>query len=157
MREDWARRMSELLAPGGVLVCLEFPLWKGLSELGPPWSLKGVYWNLLAQGGDGRINEPPEEIEYPEGHHIVIIQFHRRAPLSPNVTRRNVLLVCKRFYVSRLIISLWSCHTDESTRSASVCRICMLSPSSGPAIIRNGYWTPWNNRQISLLTFASSG
>ena len=97
------------------------------------------------------------EIEYPEGHHIINIQFHRRAPLSPNVTRRNVLLVCKRFYVSRLIISLWSCHTDESTRSASVCRICMLSPSSGPAIIRNGYWTPWNNRQISLLTFASSG
>lgn len=25
---------------------------------GPPWGLCGVYWNILAQGGDGLIQEP---------------------------------------------------------------------------------------------------
>ncbi|KAI1636896.1 S-adenosyl-L-methionine-dependent methyltransferase [Biscogniauxia mediterranea] len=67
MRKDWAQRMSELLAPDGVLVCLKFPLWKALSDPGPPWPLKGVDWNLLVQGGDGQISEPPEETESPEG------------------------------------------------------------------------------------------
>lgn len=53
MRRDWANRMKDLLAPRGILVCLEFPLFKEKDELGPPWPLKGVYWNLLAEGGDG--------------------------------------------------------------------------------------------------------
>ncbi|KAK1507831.1 thiopurine S-methyltransferase family protein [Colletotrichum costaricense] len=58
MRKDWAKRMHELLSPTGVLVCLEFPLYKDLNLLGPPWGLNGVYWNLLAEGGDGMIKEP---------------------------------------------------------------------------------------------------
>lgn len=45
--------MRELLAPSGVLVCLEFPLFKEPDDPGPPWPLQGVYWNLLAQGGAG--------------------------------------------------------------------------------------------------------
>lgn len=45
--------MGELLRPTGVLVCLEFPLYKDLSAIGPPWGLQGVYWDLLANGGDG--------------------------------------------------------------------------------------------------------
>ncbi|KAI1772964.1 S-adenosyl-L-methionine-dependent methyltransferase [Hypoxylon cercidicola] len=53
MRKDWARRMSELLAPSGVLACLEFPLYKDPGAPGPPWGLKGVHWNILAEGGDG--------------------------------------------------------------------------------------------------------
>lgn len=53
MRSQWASRMSELLAPGGLLVCLEFPLFKDPSSPGPPWPLQGVHWNLLAEGGDG--------------------------------------------------------------------------------------------------------
>ncbi|KAF2854117.1 thiol methyltransferas-like protein [Plenodomus tracheiphilus IPT5] len=56
MRKDWAQRMSQLLAPTGVLVCLEFPMWKPLKAPGPPWGLKGVYENLLADGGDGTID-----------------------------------------------------------------------------------------------------
>ncbi|KAK3392535.1 S-adenosyl-L-methionine-dependent methyltransferase [Sordaria brevicollis] len=56
MRRDWARRMSELLAPNGILVCLEFPLYKDPKLPGPPWGLKGVHWNLLAQGGDGLVS-----------------------------------------------------------------------------------------------------
>ena len=49
--------MQHLLAPDGVLVCLEFPLWKPLDAEGPPWGLKGVHWDLLAQGGDGLVKE----------------------------------------------------------------------------------------------------
>lgn len=58
MRRDWARRMGELLAPSGVLVCLEFPLYKDLKLPGPPWGLReGVYWDLLAGGGNGMIED----------------------------------------------------------------------------------------------------
>ncbi|KAI1660552.1 S-adenosyl-L-methionine-dependent methyltransferase [Daldinia decipiens] len=57
LRKDWARRMGELISPTGVLACLEFPLYKDLRALGPPWGLKGVYWNILAEGGDGITSE----------------------------------------------------------------------------------------------------
>lgn len=57
MRKDWARRMSEILSPTGVLVCLEFPLYKDLKAPGPPWGLRGVHWNLLAEGADGIIGD----------------------------------------------------------------------------------------------------
>lgn len=42
-----------MVRPGGLLLCLEFPLWKDHSLPGPPWPLRGVYWNLLAQNGNG--------------------------------------------------------------------------------------------------------
>jgi len=58
LRKAWARRMPELLKPTGILVCLEFPLYKNLDAPGPPWGLRGVYWNLLAQGGDGILSKP---------------------------------------------------------------------------------------------------
>lgn len=67
MRQDWASRMSELLNPSGALVCLEFPLYKDLKDVGPPWGLRGVYWNILAQGGDGLIKELGEETESSHG------------------------------------------------------------------------------------------
>jgi len=38
MRPSWASRMRSLLAPGGRLVCLEFPSEKKSSEGGPPWA-----------------------------------------------------------------------------------------------------------------------
>lgn len=53
MRAQWASRMSQLLARGGILICLEFPLYKEPNEPGPPWPLKGVHWDILARGGDG--------------------------------------------------------------------------------------------------------
>ena len=49
--------MAQLLKPTGILVCLEFPLYKDLDAQGPPWGLKGVYWDLLAQDGDGILQE----------------------------------------------------------------------------------------------------
>ena len=45
--------MGELLAPEGVLVCLEFPNFKDPREPGPPWPVVGVYADILAEGGDG--------------------------------------------------------------------------------------------------------
>ncbi|KAJ5295741.1 S-adenosyl-L-methionine-dependent methyltransferase [Penicillium antarcticum] len=56
-RREWASRMADLLLPGGLLICLEFPLFKDLSLPGPPWPLKGVYWNLLVEGGDGLVTK----------------------------------------------------------------------------------------------------
>ncbi|KAK4101295.1 S-adenosyl-L-methionine-dependent methyltransferase [Parathielavia hyrcaniae] len=57
-RQDWARRMRELIAPSGVLVCLEFPTYKGLEHPGPPWGLReGIYWDLLAAGGKGMFDD----------------------------------------------------------------------------------------------------
>lgn len=75
MRQGWARRMHELLAPDGVLICLEFPLWKDLTLPGPPWGLKGVYWNLLAMGGNGIINQPGEEEIDKEGPFRRLLYF----------------------------------------------------------------------------------
>lgn len=49
--------MRQLLSPSGILVCLEFPLWKSLDVAGPPWGLKGVYWDLLVGGRCGRISD----------------------------------------------------------------------------------------------------
>lgn len=67
MRKDWAQRMIDLLAPEGVLVCVEFPQFKKLTDLGPPWPLQGVHWNLLAEGGDGIITEEPTETGSQDG------------------------------------------------------------------------------------------
>ena len=49
--------MIKLLNPTGILVCLEFPLYKDLDARGPPWGLKGVHCNLLGEGGDGLLRE----------------------------------------------------------------------------------------------------
>ena len=58
-------RMSELLHPGGQLVCLEFPLYKDLAAQGPPWGIGGgVYWDVLVRGGTGILNKPiPQEVQ----------------------------------------------------------------------------------------------
>lgn len=56
MRPQWASRMADLLAPTGMLVCLEFPMYKDPTLPGPPWGLNGVHWNLLAEGGDGFVS-----------------------------------------------------------------------------------------------------
>jgi len=59
MRPKWAKRMAELLAPNGHLVCLEFPLGKEPSTGGPPHGLqRELYEQLLAH--------PGREVEYDE-------------------------------------------------------------------------------------------
>lgn len=59
--------MSQLLHPGGLLVCLEFPMYKDTSLPGPPWGLNGVHWDLLARGGDGITNITKEEEDEDSG------------------------------------------------------------------------------------------
>ncbi|KAK6514341.1 hypothetical protein TWF506_008737 [Arthrobotrys conoides] len=52
LREKWADRMAGLVRKGGVLICLEFPLYKDLELPGPPWPLReGVYRGLLENVG----------------------------------------------------------------------------------------------------------
>ncbi|KAG5181164.1 S-adenosyl-L-methionine-dependent methyltransferase [Tribonema minus] len=46
IRQQWAQRMAALLAPGGELVTLIFPIGKPLSEGGPPF---GVTLDLLTE------------------------------------------------------------------------------------------------------------
>ncbi|KAF2654466.1 thiol methyltransferase [Lophiostoma macrostomum CBS 122681] len=77
MRPDWRRRMSELLAPDGILVCLEFPMYKNLKAAGPPWGLNGVHWDLLAEGNSGVIDEPGDKGEGKGG------QFERLSKFKP--------------------------------------------------------------------------
>lgn len=45
--------MAELLKPGGLLVCLEFPMYKDAGLPGPPWGVNGVHWEILAGGDEG--------------------------------------------------------------------------------------------------------
>ncbi|KAJ5579967.1 uncharacterized protein N7459_005952 [Penicillium hispanicum] len=52
-RKSWAKSMARAVKPGGLLICLEFPMYKSPRLPGPPWGLKGVHWNLLSQGLDG--------------------------------------------------------------------------------------------------------
>ncbi|KXX82479.1 putative thiol methyltransferase 2 [Madurella mycetomatis] len=77
MRKDWAKRMRELLRPTGLLVCLEFPLYKDLTAPGPPWGLLGVHWNLLAEGGDGKVDGSATETDSGRG------PFERVAYIKP--------------------------------------------------------------------------
>lgn len=52
-RKSWADRLARVLKPGGLLICLEFPMYKDPQAPGPPWGLKGVHWDVLALGGNG--------------------------------------------------------------------------------------------------------
>lgn len=70
VRRDWACRMSELLSPSGVLVCLEFPLFKEPHVRGPPWPLNNVHWNLLAEGGDGVARDGEEKTGEGKGRFV---------------------------------------------------------------------------------------
>ncbi|KAJ5675660.1 hypothetical protein N7462_008557 [Penicillium macrosclerotiorum] len=54
-RLKWAASMSRILKPGGLLVCLEFPLYKDPKLPGPPWGVKGAHWDLLSRGRSGII------------------------------------------------------------------------------------------------------
>ena len=51
-RPAWAKRMSELLSPTGRLICQEFPCYKPLHFLGPPWGLRPeIYLAHLSRPG----------------------------------------------------------------------------------------------------------
>lgn len=57
LRPKWAKRMSELLAPDGFLICLEWPLQKSPKEGGPPHGLSAELYEEL-------LRKPGQEVEY---------------------------------------------------------------------------------------------
>ncbi|CAL3967215.1 unnamed protein product [Diplocarpon coronariae] len=53
MRPAWSKRFVELLAPEGIVVCVEFPTYKPPSSGGPPWALPPqVYLAHLSRPGE---------------------------------------------------------------------------------------------------------
>lgn len=70
LRPTWAKRMSELLAPDGFLVCLEWPLQKSPKEGGPPHGLSAELYEEL-------LRKPGQEVEYDdddgEGYVVVSV------------------------------------------------------------------------------------
>ena len=56
--------MSELLAPGGTLICLEFPLYKEPSTGGPPWGLTAQTYEMI-------LPFPGEEPKYDDKGYVV--------------------------------------------------------------------------------------
>jgi hypothetical protein len=67
--------MRELVAPTGVLVCLEFPMYKDVKAIGPPWGLNGVHWNVLAAGKDGIVDKVEEESGEGNGPFKRVLRF----------------------------------------------------------------------------------
>lgn len=57
MRSKWARRMSDLLAPTGHLICLEWPLGKDPKDGGPPHGLSSQLYEQL-------FLRPGQEVSY---------------------------------------------------------------------------------------------
>ncbi|KAG9238140.1 thiol methyltransferas-like protein [Amylocarpus encephaloides] len=52
LRPAWSKRFKDLLAPGGRIVCVEFPTYKPHSTGGPPWALPPkVYMAHLSRPG----------------------------------------------------------------------------------------------------------
>ncbi|KAF2215926.1 hypothetical protein CERZMDRAFT_94314 [Cercospora zeae-maydis SCOH1-5] len=103
LRPSWARRMSELLAPAGLLICLEWPLHKPASEGGPPHGLSAELYESL-------LYRPGQDVLYDESGKVIA---HEAADRSDNA------LVCvKRYRPQRTheagkdsdYVSLWQ-HT----------------------------------------------
>jgi methyl halide transferase len=74
--------MQHLLAPFGILVCLEFPLYKALEAEGQPGGLKGAYWNLLAEGGDGCVKDVNEGNTIGKGYFTRVLYYIPERPYS---------------------------------------------------------------------------
>lgn len=61
--------MSQLLAPGGALICLEFPTHRPPKSGGPPWALpSAVYTELFKRPGEEiQYDDEMKVVETPEG------------------------------------------------------------------------------------------
>lgn len=66
LRPTWAKRMSELLAPDGFLVCLEWPLQKSPKEGGPPHGLSAELYEEL-------LRKPGQEVEYDDDNEGYVV------------------------------------------------------------------------------------
>ncbi|RKF61045.1 putative thiol methyltransferase 2 [Erysiphe neolycopersici] len=90
MRSTWSKRMTELLAPNGRLVCIEFPTYKPHSTGGPPWGLSSeVYEAHLGRPGrelmydeSGLVKDDLGEPECTGLHQIAHFQPKRTHPIG---------------------------------------------------------------------------
>jgi hypothetical protein len=57
--------MANLLAPSGLLICVEFPTTKPPSTGGPPWALPPVVY-------EQHLSWPGDEIKYSEDGDIIV-------------------------------------------------------------------------------------
>jgi hypothetical protein len=89
--------MAELVKPGRYLVCLEFPLWKNNQAEGPPFGLHGVYWNLLAEGGDGKVErEHMEDASSIRSGNFIRVQYLKPSVSFPQGRGTDMISVWKR-------------------------------------------------------------
>lgn len=83
-RKVWAKRMAQIICPGGLLVCLEFPLYKDPSSAGPPWGVRGgVYWDVLVRGGNGILDSEISQEEQNEYVNLDGGDFTRELYIKP--------------------------------------------------------------------------
>ncbi|KAF3930648.1 hypothetical protein ABW19_dt0206470 [Dactylella cylindrospora] len=79
LREKWADRVAGLIKPGGVLICLEFPLYKAYDLPGPPWAIRSeTYVELLENAGFERVYHVKPSRYLPAGKDSDMISAWRR-------------------------------------------------------------------------------
>ncbi|KAF2153897.1 S-adenosyl-L-methionine-dependent methyltransferase [Myriangium duriaei CBS 260.36] len=79
-RAKWAGRMAELLAPGGRLVCLEFPTYKDPKTGGPPWATPPKEYVAY-------LSRPGEKVKYGEDGHVVDIDEEKPSRSEKGLVR----------------------------------------------------------------------
>lgn len=114
LRPPWAKRMSELLAPEGFLVCLEWPLQKSPKEGGPPHGLSAELYEEL-------LRKPGQEVKYDDdddGEGYVVVSSAGDSTTSgggDDGRAKNALVRLERYRPSRTheagkdsdFISIW--------------------------------------------------
>lgn len=79
LREQWAERVASLIKPGGILICLEFPLYKAYDLPGPPWAIRSEnYVCLLETVGFDRVHYVKPRRYLPAGKDSDMISAWRR-------------------------------------------------------------------------------
>ncbi|KFZ18339.1 hypothetical protein V502_04135 [Pseudogymnoascus sp. VKM F-4520 (FW-2644)] len=78
LRAPWSRRYSQLLAPTGRLICLEFPTYKPINSGGPPWALPPTVYMA-------HLPRPGKTLEYDDQGGIVEAKLGE--PLSDGLVR----------------------------------------------------------------------
>lgn len=109
LRPAWAKRMSELLAPGGHLICLEWPLHKAPKNGGPPHGLSAELYTEL-------LRRPGQDVEY-DADGVVV-------PAKSIESTANALVPVERYRPERTheagkdsdFVSIWQ-HAQSTSSS----------------------------------------
>ena len=103
LRPRWAKRMSQLLAPNGRLVCAEYPLGKPPSSGGPPHGLeRALYEQLFAK--------PGEEVRYNGSGSVCEDRSGEKADSALVKVDEWVPTRCFEAMEGKVWISVWGHH-----------------------------------------------